>query len=621
MCEFMNRMQKIMLYRIFLSVVLFIIVVILPISGWLRFFAFLIPYLVVGWDVIYKTVKHACKLDIFDENSLMFIATIGAFALNECAEAVMVVLLYQIGELFQDCASDFSRKSISSLMDIRPDYANLKLENGATRKVLPNEVGIGDIIVVKPGEKVPLDGVVKKGFSSVDTSSMTGESAPRVLEPGDEIVSGCVNMTGVLEVRVQKTFGESTVVKVLDLIENSKNKKAKSENFIKKFAKIYTPCVVIAAFLLAVFPAIFFGQDFEIWLERALIFLVISCPCALVISIPMSLFGGIGGASRAGILVKGGNYLETLARVKTVIFDKTGTLTSGKFSVIDVSSNVMSGPELIEIAALAESHIHHPIANSIKSEYAKPIDESRVKDVRQISGLGVKATVDGNRVCVGNSKFMRDMGVEFDLVDSVGTVVYLTLNGKYIGNIVISDKIKEGARSTVCKLKSWGVDRVVMLTGDRKIIGENVAKQLDIDGCYCELLPNEKVEKLEQFLKNRRLGQSVIFVGDGVNDAPVLSLADVGVAMGAIGSDAAMEAADIVLMDDDIKKIPLAIKISKKTMNIVKQNIIFSLGVKFVILALGSLGITNMWLAIFADVGVSMIAILNALRSLKVKSK
>ena len=621
MCEFMNRMQKIMLYRIFVSIVLFIIVVILPISGLAGFFAFLIPYLVIGWDVIYKTIKHARKLDIFDENSLMFIATIGAFALNECAEAVMVVLLYQIGELFQDCASDFSRKSISSLMDIWPDYANLKRKDGAIEKVLPNEVKVGDIIVVKPGEKVPLDGVVKKGFSSVDTSSMTGESAPEDLKAGDEIVSGCVNMTGVLEVRVQKAFGESTVVKVLDLIENSKNKKAKSENFIKKFARIYTPCVVIAAALLAIFPVIFFSQGFEIWLERALIFLVISCPCALVISIPMSLFGGIGGASRAGILVKGGNYLETLAKAKTVVFDKTGTLTNGKFSVIDVNSNDFAESELIEIAALAESHIHHPIANSIKSEYGKQIDESRVKNVSQIGGLGAKATVDGNKVCIGNEKFMRDMGVEFDRVDSAGTVVYLTLNGKYIGNIVISDKIKEGSGRAVCELKSRGIDRVIMLTGDRKIIGENVAKQLNIDRCWCELLPNEKVEKLEQFLKNRRSGQSVVFVGDGVNDAPVLSLSDVGIAMGAIGSDAAMEAADVVLMDDDIEKIPLAIKISKKTMNIVKQNIIFSLGVKFVILFLGSLGITNMWLAIFADVGVSMIAILNALRTLKVKNK
>lgn len=616
----MNKKQKVMFIRILLSAIFLISILFFPVSGWTKFFLFLIPYFIIGWDVVYKTIKHLCKLDLLDENSLMFIATVGAFALGEYAEAVVVILLYQIGELFQNCAVDYSRKSISSLMDIRPDYANLKCENDVL-KVAPETVNVGDIIVVKPGEKIPLDGIIEKGSSTLDTSSMTGESIPKFFDKGDLVISGYVNISGLLEIRVNKVFGESTVVKVLDLIENAKNKKAKSENFIRKFAKCYTPCVVLAAFLLAIFPSLIFNQDFGVWIERALIFLVISCPCALVISIPMSLFGGIGGASKNGVLVKGGNYLETLSKIHTLIFDKTGTLTSGTFDVIDINAINLTEPELIELAALAEFHINHPIANSIKRKYGcEDIDESRITKVTQIDGMGVEALIDGNKVCVGNSKFMEHNRINYDVNYDIGTIVYIALNGKYIGNIVIADEIKENSKKAIEQLNSEGIEKLVMLTGDRKSIGESVAKKLQINSCYSELLPNEKVEKLEQYIHRENGRKTVAFVGDGVNDAPALSLADVGIAMGAIGSQAAMEAADVVIMDDDVGKIPIAIKISKKTMTIVRQNIVFSLGVKAAILLLGAAGITNMWFAIFADVGVSIVAILNALRSLRIKS-
>lgn len=616
----MNKKQKTMFLRILLSAIFLISILFFSVSGWTKFFLFLIPYFVIGWDVVYKTVKHLCKLDLLDENSLMFIATVGAFALGEYAEAVVVILLYQIGELFQNCAVDYSRKSISSLMDIRPDYANLKCENDVL-KVAPETVNVGDIIVVKPGEKIPLDGIIEKGSSTLDTSSMTGESIPKFFDKGDSVISGYVNISGLLEIRVNKVFGESTVVKVLDLIENAKNKKAKSENFIRKFAKYYTPCVVVSALLLAIFPSLIFNQDFGVWIERALIFLVISCPCALVISIPMSLFGGIGGASKNGVLVKGGNYLETLSKIHTVIFDKTGTLTSGTFDVIDINAINLTEPELIELAALAEFHINHPIANSIKHKYGcEDIDESRITKVTQIDGMGVEALIDGNKVCVGNSKFMEHNRINYDINYDIGTIVYIALNGEYVGNIVIADEIKANSKKAIEQLNSEGIENLVMLTGDRKSIGESVAKKLEINSCYSELLPNEKVEKLEQYIHKDNGKKTVAFVGDGVNDAPALSLADVGIAMGAIGSQAAMEAADVVIMDDDVGKIPIAIKISKKTMTIVRQNIVFSLGVKAAILLLGAVGITNMWFAIFADVGVSIVAILNALRSLRIKS-
>ena len=615
----MNQKQKVMFLRILLSAIFLVSILFFPVSGWIKFFLFLIPYFVIGWDVVYKTIKHLCKLDLLDENSLMFIATVGAFALGEYAEAVVVILLYQIGELFQNCAVDYSRKSISSLMNIRPDYANLKCENDILQ-VAPEKVKVGDIIVVKPGEKIPLDGVIEKGSSTLDTSSMTGESVPRFFDMGDSVISGYVNISGLLEIRVNKVFGESTVVKVLNLIENAKNKKAKSENFIRKFAKYYTPCVVLAALLLSIFPVILFNQDFGVWIERALIFLVISCPCALVISIPMSLFGGIGGASKNGILVKGGNYLETLSKINTVIFDKTGTLTSGTFDVIAINAINLTELELIEMAALAEFHIDHPIANSIKNKYGQEnIDESRIIKVTQIDGMGVEALVDGKKICVGNSKFMEHNRVKYDINYDIGTIVYVALNGEYVGNIVISDEIKSNSKKAIEKLKTENIEHVVMLTGDRKDIGESVAKKLEIDNCYSELLPNEKVEKLEKYIHEDDGNKKVAFVGDGVNDAPALSLADVGIAMGAIGSQAAMEAADVVIMDDDVGKIPMAVKISKKTMTIVRQNIVFSLGVKAAILLLGAVGITNMWFAIFADVGVSIIAILNALRSLRIK--
>lgn len=617
----MNKKLKIMFLRVTLSAIFLVSIMFISVDGWTKFFLFLIPYFIIGWDVVYKTIKHLCKFDLLDENSLMFIATVGAFALGEYVEAVVVILLYQIGELFQDYAVDYSRKSISSLMDIRPDYANLKCENNILQ-VAPDTVNVGDVIVVKPGEKIPLDGIIRSGSSTLDTSSMTGESVPKFFDKGDEVVSGYVNISGLLEVEVSKAFSESTVVKVLNLIENAKNKKAKSEKFIRRFAKYYTPCVVLAAFLLAVVPVLILNQDMGIWVERALIFLVISCPCALVISVPMSLFGGIGGASKNGILVKGGNYLEMLSKINTVIFDKTGTLTNGKFDIIDINAVNLTESELIELAALAEMHINNPIANSIKNKYGiQNVDESRIKKVTQVDGMGVEAIVDDNIVCLGNSKFMEHNRVIYDSsFDSIGTVVYISLNGKYVGNIVISDEIKVNSKTAIKQLNDEGIEKLVILTGDRKTIAESVAKKLEINNCYSELLPNEKVEKLEQFINHNYRDSKVAFVGDGVNDAPALSLADVGISMGAIGSQAAMEAADVVIMDDNIQKIPMAVKISRKTMNIVRQNIIFSLGVKAVILSLGAVGITNMWFAIFADVGVSIIAILNALRALRIKT-
>ncbi|MDE5600833.1 MAG: cadmium-translocating P-type ATPase [Oscillospiraceae bacterium] len=615
----MDKKQKIVFFRIIISFILFVTANLLSLDKWVRLIAFLIPYTIIGWDIIYKSLRNILKGKVFDENLLMFVATVGALFLGEYPEAVMVMLLYQIGELFQSYAIGRSRKSISSLMDIRPDYANLKI-NDEIKKVSPNEVKIGELIVIKPGEKIPLDGLIEVGSSSINTSSITGESIPQDVIPGDRVVSGCINMSGVLEVRVEKEFCESTVNKILDLIENSSSKKTNYENFITKFARYYTPFVVIFAALLAIVPPFLFGENLNDWVERALIFLVISCPCALVISVPLSFFGGIGGASRNGILIKGGNHLENLAKSSIMVFDKTGTLTRGIFDVTAIHPDVLTQSELLEITALTESHINHPISKSIKKAYDKDIDESRVTEVEEILGRGVKALIDGKQSYVGNAELMRDIGIDYEDCNMVGTIVHVAFDGKYAGHIVISDEIKPDARKSIELLKAEGIKKVVMLTGDSKIIGESVAYDLVVDSVYTNLLPIDKVSKVEELLKEKASNLKLAFVGDGINDVPVLSSADVGIAMGGIGSDAAIETADVVLMDDRLLKIPIAIKISKKTMNIVKQNIVFSLGTKSIILLLGALGLTNMWMAIFADVGVSIIAILNAFRTMYIKN-
>ena len=610
----MTKRQKRTLVRIILSGVLLVAAYLLPLEGWWRLPAFAVPYLLVGWDVLWGAVRNIGHGQFFDENFLMSIATIGAFALQEFPEAVFVMLFYQVGELFQSYAVGKSRRSISQLMDICPDYANIRRE-GELVQVEPDEVQIGDIIVVKPGEKVPLDGVVVSGSSSLDTAALTGESLPRSIAEGDDVVSGCVNLEGLLEVRVTKEFGQSTVSKILELVENSASKKAKTENFITKFARFYTPCVVGAAVLLAVLPPLLFGGEWGEWIERALIFLVISCPCALVISVPLSFFGGIGGASRLGILIKGGNYFEVLAKAETVVFDKTGTLTKGVFRVTALHPENCTKEQLIETAALAESYSDHPIARSVKEAYGKTVEQDRVADVKELAGRGISAVIDGKTVLAGNDKLMKEAGVACHACHKVGTAVHVAAEGVYLGHIVISDEVKEDAKAAIGLLKAAGVNKTVMLTGDETAVGEAVAQELGLDEAYTKLLPADKVERVEALLNGKKSG-SLLFVGDGINDAPVLSRADVGVAMGGMGSDAAIEAADVVLMDDKPSKIASAVKIAKKTMRIVRQNIVFALVVKFVVLALGALGLANMWAAVFADVGVSVLAVLNAMRTM-----
>lgn len=610
----MSKRQKRTLLRIIISGVLLVAAYLLPLEGWWRLPAFAVPYLLVGWDVLWAAVRNIAHGQLFDEHFLMGIATIGAFALQEFPEAVFVMLFYQVGELFQSYAVGKSRKSISQLMDICPDYANVR-RDGELVQVEPDEVQIGDIIVVKPGEKVPLDGVVVSGSSSLDTAALTGESLPRSIGVDDDVISGCVNLEGLLEVRVTKEFGQSTVTKILELVENSAAKKAKTENFITKFARFYTPCVVAAAVLLAVLPPLLFGGEWGEWIERALIFLVISCPCALVISVPLSFFGGIGGASRLGILIKGGNYFEVLSKAETVVFDKTGTLTKGVFRVTALHSENCTSEELIETAALAESYSDHPIARSVKEAYGKAVEQSRVADVKELAGRGVSAVIDGKAVLAGNDKLMTEAGVACHTCHKTGTSVHVAADGVYLGHIVISDQVKEDSKTAIEMLKAAGVNRTVMLTGDETAVGEAVAAELGIDEAYTKLLPAGKVEKVEELLSGNKTG-SLLFVGDGINDAPVLSRADVGVAMGGMGSDAAIEAADVVLMDDKPSKIAAAVKIAKKTMGIVWQNIVFALAVKFVVLVLGAFGLANMWAAVFADVGVSVLAVLNAMRTM-----
>ena len=582
-------------------------------AAWVRF---LIPYLVIGWDVLWRAVRNIAHGQIFDENFLMAIATVGALFIGEYAEAVFVMLFYQVGELFQSYAVGKSRQSIAELMEIRPDYANVE-RDGAVEQVDPDEVEVGETILIKAGERVPLDGVVLEGRSDLDTAALTGESLPREVQSGDDVISGCVNLTGLLKVRVTRAFEESTVSKILDLVENAGSKKAKAENFITRFARYYTPAVVFAALALAVLPPLIGAMTWSESLHRALIFLVISCPCALVISVPLSFFGGIGGASRAGVLVKGGAYLEVLSRTQIVVFDKTGTLTKGVFNVTAIHPETCGEDRLLELAALAESWSEHPIARSLREAYGKDIDASRVSDVEERSGRGVRAVVDGTEIFVGNDKLMDDIGVSWHPCHRVGTTVHVASEGEYLGHIVISDEVKEDAAQAVADLKALGVARTVMLTGDAKAVGEAVAAQLGLDEVHTQLLPADKVERVEALLEQKTGKGCLAFVGDGINDAPVLSRADIGIAMGGLGSDAAIEAADVVLMDDKPSKIAVAIRIAKKTLVIVRQNIVFALGVKALVLVLGALGEANMWEAVFADVGVSVIAILNAMRAMK----
>lgn len=614
----MSKKQKKMLLRIIVGLVLFLAAVLLPLKGIARLAAFLIPYAVVGWDVLWRAVRNISHGQVFDENFLMSLATVGAFCTGEFPEGVAVMLFYQVGEWFQSYAVGRSRQSIASLMDIRPDYANMERE-GQLVQVDPDEVAVGDVIVVKAGEKIPLDGIVLEGASSVDTAALTGESLPRNVLPGDDVISGCINQSGLLRVQVTKEFGESTVAKILDLVENSSSKKAKAENFITKFARYYTPAVVAAAVLLAVVPPLVLGGGFGEWIHRALIFLVISCPCALVISVPLSFFGGIGGASRQGILVKGSNYMEVLARAKIVVFDKTGTLTRGVFNVTAVHPDLCSEAELLEMAALAESYSDHPISRSLREAYGADVEKIRIGQVQELSGRGVKAQVDSKTVCVGNDKLMDEIGVAWHPCHHVGTTVHVAIDGVYAGHIVISDEVKPDAADAIAALKAAGVRKTVMLTGDAQAVGQAVAGQLGLDEVHAQLLPGDKVEQVERLIEQKQDQEKLAFVGDGINDAPVLSRADIGIAMGAMGSDAAIEAADIVLMDDKPSKIAKAIQISKRTLRIVRQNIVFALAVKALILLLGAFGFANMWEAVFADVGVAVIAILNAMRALNFK--
>ena len=620
----MNKKQKKVLIRIIAAVVLLIALAFVPAEGWIQFALYMIPYLVIGYDILKKAVKGIMNRQVFDENFLMAVATVGAIALGDYKEGVAVMLFYQIGELFQSYAVGKSRRNISELMDIRPDYANVE-QDGELVQVDPDEVEIGTVILVKPGEKIPIDGVVVEGTSSLNTSALTGESLPREAKEGDEVISGCINMTGLLKIRTTKEFGESTVSKILELVENSSSRKSRSENFISKFARIYTPAVCYGAVALALIPPIvrmvFMGlpADFGTWIYRALTFLVISCPCALVISIPLSFFAGIGGASKEGVLVKGSNYLETLSQTKYVVFDKTGTMTQGVFEVSSIYPAALSKEEVVEYAACAESYSSHPISKSLQKAYGKEIDKNRVTEVKEISGKGVTAQVDGRLVAAGNGKLMDQLGVPYTVCNEVGTLVYVAVDGKFAGCILISDLLKPHAKEAIAALKNAGVTKTVMLTGDTKRVADAVAAELGIHEVCSELLPADKVSKVEELLAEKSEKEKLAFVGDGINDAPVLSRADIGIAMGALGSDAAIEAADIVLMDDDPLKIVKAIRISKKCLGIVYQNIVFALAVKGVCLILGALGIANMWLAIFADVGVMVLAILNAMRTLFVK--
>ena len=625
----MSKKQKRMLARILAAAVLLIALNFLPVEGWLRFACYLVPYLVIGYDILIKAGKGIRNRQVFDENFLMAVATIGAIALalyegsGDYTEAIAVMLFYQVGEWFQSYAVGKSRRNISELMDIRPDYANVEVD-GKLERMDPDEVAIGTIIVVQPGEKVPIDGVVTEGVSTLNTAALTGESLPRDVRAGDEIVSGCVNMTGVLKIKTTREFGESTVSKILDLVENASSRKSRSENFISRFARIYTPAVCAAALVLAVIPPVIgllssTGGDWETWVYRALTFLVASCPCALVISIPLSFFAGIGGASKAGVLVKGSNYLETLSQTRIVVFDKTGTLTQGVFEVNGIHHSEMKNEKLVEYAALAESASSHPISKSLQRAYGREIDRSRVTDVQEISGNGVIAKVDGHTVAAGNDKLMDRLHIQYIPCHSVGTIIHMAIDGAYAGHIVISDVVKPHAKQAIQELKAAGVRKTVMLTGDAAKVADQVAGELGIDQVYSQLLPADKVEKVEELLKGKPERAKLAFVGDGINDAPVLSRADIGIAMGAMGSDAAIEAADVVLMDDDPLKIPKAIKISRKCLSIVYQNIVFAIGVKLACLVLVALGFANMWLAIFADVGVMILAVLNAIRALFVQ--
>ena len=620
----MNKKQKKMLIRIIVAAVLIVLFSKLPIDGYVRFGLFMIPYLVIGYDILQKAFKGIRNKQVFDENFLMAVATVGAILLGDYSEGVAVMLFYQIGELFQSYAVGKSRRNISELMDIRPDYANIEVD-GKLEQVDPDEVEIGTVIVVQPGEKVPIDGVIIDGVSTLNTSALTGESLPRDAKAGDEVISGCINMTGVLKIRTIREFGESTVSKILELVENSSSRKSKSENFISKFAKYYTPVVCYGALALAFIPPIvllIMGKTtmWGDWIYRALTFLVISCPCALVISIPLSFFAGIGGASNQGVLVKGSSYLEALAETDIVVFDKTGTMTQGVFEVSGVYNNTIDKDELIKYAAFAESYSTHPISKSLQKAYGKEIDKTLVTDVEEISGEGVKANVSGREVAAGNRKLMRRLGLEYAECNEAGTQVHVAVDGAYAGLILISDLLKPHAKQAIEELKKAGVRKTVMLTGDAKNVADAVAKELNIDAVYSELLPADKVSKVEELLEHKKSKKKLAFVGDGINDAPVLSRADIGIAMGALGSDAAIEAADIVLMDDDPLKISKAIKISRKCLRIVYENIYFAIGIKLICLVLGAIGIANMWVAIFADVGVMVIAVINAIRALFVKN-
>ena len=614
----MTRKQMRLLFRIIVAAVLFAAGSLLPLGPTVEMGVFLVCYAVIGWDIVWKAVTNILHGQVFDENFLMTIATIGALILGEHSEGVAVMLFYQVGEWFQSYAVSKSRKSIASLMDIRPDYANVE-RNGKLEQVDPDEVNIGDTIVVKPGERVPLDGKIIKGTSALDTSALTGESMPRDVEPGMEVISGCINQTGILTIQTTKKYGESTVAKILDLVENASDKKGKTENFISRFARYYTPIVVFAAIALAILPPLVTGQPFSVWIYRALTFLVISCPCALVISIPLSFFGGIGGASKIGVLVKGSNYLESLAHTEVVVFDKTGTLTKGSFAVSQIKAIDMKEEQLLELAAYAEDYSNHPISQSIQKAYGKKIDNSRISDVQEIAGHGVRAVIDGKTVLAGNAKLMNGENIVYTPSDAIGTVIYLACNGKYAGYIVIEDEVKADAPAAIRALKEVGVRKTVMLTGDADAVGKKVAQKLGLDQAYTELLPADKVDRVEAMLKQTSEKGKLVFVGDGINDAPVLARADVGIAMGGLGSDAAIEAADVVLMTDEPSKISAVVRIARKTIRIANENIVFALGVKLLVLILGATGYANMWAAVFADVGVSVIAILNAIRAMRVK--
>ena len=621
----MTKKQKKMLYRIIVTFLLFAVLMVCEhtgrMDGWNKivlFVIYLVPYLVIGYDIVYKAARNISHGQVFDENFLMMIATFGAFGVGEYSEAVAVMLFYQVGELFQGYAVGKSRQSISDMMDICPEYANIE-EDGVLKQVDPDDVEVGSIIVVKPGERIPLDGIVVEGESLIDTAALTGESVPRSAKAGDEIISGCVNGSGTLKVKTTKEFDDSTVAKILELVENASSKKAKVENFITRFAKYYTPVVTIGAVILAILPPLILGGGWAEWIQRACIFLVISCPCALVISVPLGFFGGIGAASKIGVLVKGSNYLEAVAEMTTIVFDKTGTLTKGEFKVTDVITENGSKEELIELAALGEGYSNHPIANSIREAYGKELDLNRVTNTEEIAGHGIKAVIDGKTVLLGNEKLMKSESIFYTSCKSMGTVVYVACNGVFEGAVVISDTIKDGAKEAIRDMKQVGVRHTVMLTGDRRAAAETVAQTLGIDEVHAELLPGGKVEQVEALLKAEKEKERLAFVGDGINDAPVLTRADIGIAMGSMGSDAAIEAADIVLMDDDVTKIASVVKIARKTLRIVKQNIVFALAIKALVLILGALGIANMWEAVFADVGVSVIAILNSMRTLNEK--